>query len=111
MLVVHRMRTETRTLTPDRGWISGLGLPHVGDRDTVLVWAANPLRSALVELMRSYGFEVCAPETPLEAIETLIDTGDRISHALISLDSGLGLREFVADEYPAIECVMLDGAS
>jgi len=105
------MRTEPiRTLVPDRGWIAGLGLPHLGDRDTVLVWAADPLRSALVELMRSYGFEVCAPATPLDAIETLIDTGDRISHALISLDSGLGLREFLAVEYPAIECVTLDGA-
>jgi hypothetical protein len=102
-------------MSPDRtsstgvvGWLSDQVSPRIGDRDTVLVWAADPVRSALAELVQGFGYEVRAPATPLEAIDALIDAGDRISHALLSLDVELGLREFLADEYPAIECVTLD---
>ncbi|MCX5743624.1 MAG: hypothetical protein NT062_14120 [Proteobacteria bacterium] len=86
--------------------------PGVVERDRVLVWATEPLRAVLVKLVEAFGYEVHAPATPLHAIETLIDAGHRFSHAVIAMgasdDLGSGMRDFLADEYPAIYCVTVD---
>ena len=85
--------------------------PAPDRREAVLICAAEPLRSALVELARTRGYEPCESATPLEAIEALLEDGDRIGHALISSDLpdqwGRGLDELLAEEYPHVKRYLL----
>lgn len=69
----------------------------------------SSLRAALAELGRANGYKVLACATPLDVIQTLLQLGDRIRHAIISSEPrwGLGLPEFLSDEYPDIERIML----
>jgi hypothetical protein len=78
----------------------------VDDRELVLVCAEETLRSALAELVCARGYEPRVPATPLQAIEALIDSGDRIGWALLASDSGPGLHDFLADEYPEVRRVL-----
>jgi len=73
------------------------------------VIAEEPLSAVIGELYRAYGYDVFAPETPLEVIQTLVSVGDRIGAVLISPDAAWanGLREFLADEYPEIDRIVL----
>ncbi len=81
------------------------------DRDAVLVCAEEPLRSALAELVRTRGYDLVVSTTPLQTVETLLASGDRIGYALIASDLpqgwGHGLCEYLADEYPTIRRAVL----
>ena len=76
-------------------------------RELVLVCAEEPLRSALAEFVRGRGYEPRVPATTLQAIEVLIDSGDRIGWALLASDAGTALHEFLADEYPDVRRVLV----
>lgn len=80
-------------------------------RDVVLVCADEPLGSALAELARAHGYEPRVSVAPLQAIQTLLAAGGRVRNALISSalrhDWGRALHEFLADEYPEVDRVML----
>jgi hypothetical protein len=87
-------------------WLAALERPG---RDVALVVADEPLAAVIAELYRTYGYEVCTPATPLDVIQTLLGVGDRIGAAVISPDARWadGLRDFMADEYPEIDRIML----
>lgn len=74
-----------------------------------LVIADEPIASAIAELYRTHGYDVFAPDTPLDAIQTLISAGDQIGVVLVSPETAWanGLREFLADEYPTIDQIVL----
>ena len=94
----------------DLGWVATLaGLP----RDAcavMLIVAEEPLRGALLELAHAHGFDAFACETPLDVIHTLVEIEDRIACAIVSVSAtwGEGLGEFLADEYPQIERVLIE---
>lgn len=112
VLVAQPMTTKRgKTLAESFGWTASLAMDRVDERDTVLVCADEPLRSALSELARTHGYQAHVSATPLQAIEALQDSKLRVRHALISStlphDWGRGLHEFLADEYPDVRRVML----
>ncbi|HEU0035587.1 MAG TPA: hypothetical protein VFQ53_33480 [Kofleriaceae bacterium] len=78
-------------------------------RDVSLVVADEPIRSALVEGLRANGCDAIAPKTPLDMVQALIAWREQIGSVVISSASrwAHGLRDFLADEYPEIEPVML----
>ena len=115
----HAMRIEPRgTFERRRGahsrrfpksgsaWLAALERPG---SDVVLVVADEPLGAVIAELYRAYGYEVRMPATPLDLIQTLLRVGDRIGAAVISPDARWadGLRDFMADEYPDIDRIVL----
>jgi len=75
----------------------------------VLVLAEPALRDALATAVRANGYEVLACRTPLEAIQMLELHSRDIGYAVLSRTApqALELRELLADEYPAIQRVML----
>ena len=75
----------------------------------VLVLAETPLRHASATAGRSNGYDVLACTPPLEAIHMLERHGDQIGYAVLSpaTPRALELRELLADEYPAIERLVL----
>lgn len=95
-----------------RGWVADVAATSISDRrEAVLICAAEPLRSALVELARTRGYEPREAVTPLQAVEALLEAGDRIGHALISSDLpdrwGEGLDELIDEEYPHVKRYLL----
>lgn len=91
------------------GWVPSVR--PTGARDLVLVCAVEPLRSALVEMLRARGYEPRVSVTPLQAVEELLARGDRIGHAIISNELPHGwassLHEYIGDEYPGVQRVLL----
>lgn len=89
----------------------GWGPERTGARDTVLVCAMEPLRSALAAFVRAQGYQLRVSLTPLDAIGVLLDEGDRVCHAMLADDLphdwARSLHEFIADEYPAIERIAI----
>jgi DNA-binding response OmpR family regulator len=75
----------------------------------VLVVAEQNLRDALSAAVRMNGYEVLACQTPLEAIQLLERHSSRIGYAVLSPAAPrvLELRELLADEYPAIQPMVL----
>lgn len=75
----------------------------------VLVLAEPALRDALAMAVRTNGYEVLACKTPLEAIQLLERHSRNIGYAVLSPEApqALDLRELLADEYPAIQRLVL----
>lgn len=78
-------------------------------RGIALVIAEPALAAAVSELYQAHGYEVFVPETPLDVIDTLVTVGDEVCAVLISSEAtwANGLREFIADEFPKIDRVLL----
>ncbi|HSD87861.1 MAG TPA: hypothetical protein VLB44_10120 [Kofleriaceae bacterium] len=76
-------------------------------RDRVLIFAPEPLRSVLADLVRRSGYEPRVMNTPLQAIEELLGAGDRVVHAVISeeLPDAQGMHELIGDEFPEVSRV------
>lgn len=104
----ERQRRSHSRRFPESGsaWLAALERPG---RDVALVVADEPLAAVIAELYRAYGYEVRTPATPLDVIQTLLGVGDRIGVAVLSPDARWadGLREFMADEYPEIDRIVL----
>ncbi len=75
----------------------------------VLVVAEQTLRDELSAAVRLNGYEVLSCQTPLEAIQLLERHSSRIGYAVLSPAAPrvLELRELLADEYPAIQPMVL----
>ena len=75
----------------------------------VLVVAEQTLREELSAAVRLNGYEVLSCQTPLEAIQLLERYSSRIGYAVLSPAAPrvLELRELLADEYPAIQPMVL----
>ena len=75
----------------------------------VLVLAEPPIRDALASAVRMNGYEVLSCQTPLEAIQLLEQHSPKIGYAVLSPASpqALDLRELLAEEYPAIQPLVL----
>jgi hypothetical protein len=86
-----------------------LDAPVRSSRDVALVIADPPLAAVIAELYRAYGYEVYVLETPLDVIQMLIGVGERTGVAVLSPDARWadGMRDFLADEYPAIDRILL----
>lgn len=93
------------------GWLASLPAQRESGRDIMVIVANEPLCGVLLELAEVNGLDAFACETPLDVIRTLIDIGDRIACAVVSSTTewGEGLAEFLADEYPSIDRVLLEG--
>jgi hypothetical protein len=103
--------TDTEVLAPDpEAWIASLPLHRQRGRDVMVVVAGEPLSGALLELAHVNGLDAFACETPLDVIQTLLDLGQRVACAVVaaSVDWGQGLAEFLADEYPHVDRVLLE---
>ena len=91
-------------------WIATLPTKLRERRDIMLIVAEEPVCGMLLELAAINGFDAFACETPLDVIDTLIDVHDRVACAVVSSKTawGAGLGDFLADEYPAIQRVLID---
>lgn len=78
-------------------------------RDIALVVAEEPLAAVIADLYRVYGFEVRTAATPLGVVLALIGAGERVGAVVISPDARWadGVDDFVADEYPEIDRIVL----
>ena len=76
----------------------------------MMIVADEPLSDALLELAHVNGLDAFACETPLDVVQTLLDVGDRVACTVVasSVDWGEGLAEFLADEYPEVDRVLLE---
>ena len=75
----------------------------------VLVLAEESVREPLTAAVRTNGSEVLTAETPLEAIQLLERHSDYIGYAVLSpaVPNAVALGELLADEYPAIQRLVL----
>ena len=92
------------------GWLASLPTKLRERRDIMLIVADEPVTGMLLELAHINGFDAFACETPLDVIDSLVQIGDRVACAVVSskTDWGQGLGDFLADEYPAIQRVLID---
>lgn len=118
-----------RTLEPiaEESWTPALAPPRLPDasldnwlatlptklrerRDIMLIVAEEPVCGVLLEIAHINGLDAFACETPLDVIDTLIEISDRIACAVVSSSTswGAGLGDFLADEYPTIQRVLID---
>ena len=90
-------------------WIASLPAHLQRGRDVMVVVAEEPLSGALLELAHMNGLDAFACETPLDVIQTLLGLGHRVACAVVaaSVEWGNGLAEFLADEYPHVDRVLL----
>ena len=93
------------------GEITSLARPPRDGRDVMLLVAEDPLCRILLELAHANGYDAFACETPLDTIEMLIEVGNRVACAIVSSSARWadGLGEFLADEYPQIERILVEG--
>lgn len=121
VLLVRTMRNEPHAIdmleappivVEDEGLgrVTLLARPPRDGRNALLLAAEEPLRGLLLELAYSSGYDAFACETPLDAIDTLVEIGDRIACAIVSSASRWadGLGEFIADEYPHVERILIE---
>ena len=75
----------------------------------MLLVADEPLSGFLLELAHVNGYDAFACQTPLDAIDTLVQVGDRVACAIVCASVGWAdaLAEFLADEYPDIERILI----
>ena len=80
------------------------------ERNVMLLVAEEPLCGQLLEMAHENGFDAFACETPLDTIDTLVELGDRVACAIVSSATKWadGLGEFLADEYPHVERILID---
>jgi len=90
--------------------VSGLPPPLDG-RDALLLVADEPVRGAVWEMATHAGYDVFACRTPLEVVDTLVGAADRIGCVVLESEAGWGngLREFLAEEYPRLQRLILVG--
>ena len=93
------------------GSVTLLARPPREGRDVMLLVAEEPLCGLLLELAHANGYDAFACETPLDAIDTLVEIGDRVACAIVSTSARWadGLGEFLADEYPHVERILIEG--
>jgi hypothetical protein len=91
-------------------WLATLPTKLRERRDIMLIVAEEPVCGMLLDIAHINGFDAFACETPLDVIDTLIDIADRIACAVVSSKTqwGAGLGDFLADEYPTIQRVLID---
>lgn len=91
-------------------WLATLPTKLRERRDIMLIVANEPVCGMLLEIAHINGFDAFACETPLDVIDTLIEIGDRVACAIVSSTApwGAGLGDFLADEYPTIQRVVID---
>lgn len=91
------------------GAVSLRARPPRDGRDVVLLAAEEPLCGLLQELARANGYRAFACETPLDAVDTVVELGDRMACAIVSSSARWadGLAEFLADEYPHVERILI----
>jgi hypothetical protein len=104
---------ETQALTlvdAGPGEVAWLARPPRDGRDVMLLAAPEPLCGALLELAHASGYDAFACETPLDAIHTLVEVGDRVACAIVSSAARWadGLGEFIASEYPQVERILIE---
>lgn len=77
-------------------------------RDAAIVIANRPL-ALIGEWYLANGYVVFAPTTPLDVIQALVLNRDRIGVVVLSREARWadGLLEFLAEEYPEIDRVVL----
>ena len=97
-------------LESDTAWSSMLP-PALDGHDALLLVADEPIRGAVWELATRGGYDVFACRTPLEVVDTLVGAGDRIACVVMESAAqwGSGLREFLADEYPRLQTMIVVG--
>jgi len=109
-VVNHPALSDLYGACEGEAWVSVLPPPLDG-RDALLLVADEPVRGAVWELAIRAGYDVYACRTPLEVVDTLVGIGDNV--ACVVMDSGArwgrGLREFLADEYPRLQRMILVG--
>lgn len=93
------------------GEVTLLARPPRAGRDVMLLAVGEPLCGLLLELAHVNGYDAFVCETPLDAIDTLVELGDRVACAIVSVSAkwAEGLGEFLADEYPRVERIFIDG--
>lgn len=91
-------------------WVDSLPLLRRQGRDVMLLVSEEPLTGVLLELAYLNGFDAFACRTPLDVIDTLVELGDRVACAVLSTGAtwSTGLPDFIADEYPHIQRVVVD---
>lgn len=91
-------------------WLATLPTQLREHRDIMLIVAQEPVCGMLLEIAHINGFDAFACETPLDVIDTLIEIGDRVACAVVSSTTewGAGLADFLADEYPSIQRVLVE---
>ena len=109
-VVNHPALSELYGAAEGEAWVSVLP-PPIGGRDALLLVADEPIRGAVWELATRAGYDVYACRTPLEVVDTLVGASDGI--ACVVVESGAswsrGLREFLSDEYPRLQRLILVG--
>jgi len=78
-------------------------------RDRVLIFASEPLRSALVDFVRDQGYEPRITTTPLQAIGELLDEDHPVGAAVIAeeLPDGRAMLDLIGEEFPDVSRVYL----
>lgn len=109
-VVNHPALPDLYGASEGEAWVSVLPPPE-GDRDALLLVADEPIRGAVWEMATRGGYDVFACRTPLEVVDTLVGAGDRIACVVMESEAhwGNGLREFLADEYPQLQKMILVG--
>jgi hypothetical protein len=109
-VINHPVLPEVYGASEGETWASVLPPPADG-RDALLLVADEPIRGAVWELATRGGYDVFACRTPLEVVDTLVGAGDRIACVVMESGAGWGsgLREFLADEYPRLQRMILVG--
>lgn len=107
-LLAHS-RTSRIEVSRAPAWISSLASQLKKGRDVVLLVADEPWRQQLVEMLRPIAREVLEPNQLEDAEQILRCRGDQIAAAILSSQSGWGLklRASLAAEYPEIRRVVL----
>lgn len=87
-----------------------LARPPRDGRDVMLLVTEEPLCGLLLELAHRSGYEAFACDTPLDVVDTLVELGERVACAIVSATAtwGEGLGEFLADEYPHVERILIE---
>ena len=94
----------------DLGHVTLLARPPRDGRDVMLLVAEEPLCGLLLELAYENGYDAFACETPLDAVDTLVELGERVACAIVSSSAkwAEGLGDFLADEYPHVERILIE---
>lgn len=109
-VVNHPALPDLYGASEGEAWVSVLPPPLDG-RDALLLVADEPIRGAVWELATRGGYDVFACRTPLDVVDTLVGASDRIACVVMesAVQWGKGLREFLADEYPRLQKLILVG--
>ncbi len=93
-----------------REWLASLPELRARGRDVMVIVAGDPLYEVFSELAVANGFDTFACQTPLDAVDTLVQVGDRVACALVSSDTkwGEAFAHFLADEFPHVQRILVE---